>query len=56
MQPVLAQCDREGVPAYLEATTRDSLRLYERLGFEVIGEFAPAGGPPLWPMWRHPAR
>lgn len=56
MQPVLAQCDREGVPAYLEATTRASLRLYERLGFEVIGEFAPAGGPPLWPMWRRPAR
>ena len=56
MQPVLAQCDREGVPAYLEATTRASLRLYERLGFEVIGEFAPAGGPSLWPMWRHPAR
>jgi GNAT superfamily N-acetyltransferase len=52
MAPVLDQCDREGAPAYLEATSLGSRQLYERLGFEVIGEFAPAGCPPLWPMWR----
>jgi ribosomal protein S18 acetylase RimI-like enzyme len=50
--PVLEQCEREGVGAYLEATSVDSRRLYERLGFETIGEFAPEGCPPLWPMWR----
>lgn len=51
---VLERCDRERLPAYLEATSRDSRRLYERHGFEATGEIAAAGGPPLWPMWRTP--
>lgn len=51
----LAIADERGEPAYLEATSARSRRLYERFGFEVTGEFAPEGGPPLWPMWREPA-
>jgi GNAT superfamily N-acetyltransferase len=54
MRPVLDQCDAQGIGAYLEATTPASRRLYERLGFAVTGEISPAGGPPLWPMWREP--
>jgi ribosomal protein S18 acetylase RimI-like enzyme len=51
----LARADAERAPAYLEATSRRSRLLYERFGFEVIGEFTPADGPPLWGMWREPA-
>jgi ribosomal protein S18 acetylase RimI-like enzyme len=55
MSPVLDRCDRDGVPAYLEATTSRSRALYERHGFEVMGELAcPGGGPSMWPMWRLP--
>jgi ribosomal protein S18 acetylase RimI-like enzyme len=54
MTPILEKCDREGAPAYLEATSEHNRRLYMRHGFEVIGEIAPAGGPSLWPMWRRP--
>jgi len=55
MAPVLERCDREGVPAYLEATTTASRALYERHGFETIGELVcPGGGPSMWPMWRLP--
>jgi GNAT superfamily N-acetyltransferase len=55
MAPVLARCDREGVRAYLDATTKRNKRLYERHGFQAEDPFAPPGGPPLWPMWRQPA-
>src|SRR5918993_4332716 len=55
MAPVLERCDREGARAYLDATSERNRRLYERHGFEAAGEFAPPGGPPLWPMWRQPA-
>ncbi len=50
----LAIADAERSAAYLEATSPRSRALYARFGFEVIGEFAPTGGPPLWPMWRDP--
>jgi hypothetical protein len=55
MEPVLAKCDRERVPAYLEATSSDSRRCYERVGFQAQSEERLAGdGPPFFPMWREP--
>lgn len=55
MRPVLEQCDREGVPAYLEASSERSRALYLRNGFEVVEEIhLPGGGPPSWRMWRPP--
>src|SRR5205807_200526 len=36
LAPVLGRCDREGTPAYLEASTPRNRALYERHGFEVI--------------------
>ncbi len=51
---VLERCDRECVPAYLDATSEDNLRLYERHGFEAGEPYAPEGGPPFHPMWREP--
>jgi ribosomal protein S18 acetylase RimI-like enzyme len=53
---VLGRCDREGARAYLNATSPQNKRLYERHGFRATAEFAPAGGPPLWAMWRDPKR
>jgi ribosomal protein S18 acetylase RimI-like enzyme len=53
MFEMLARCDRERLPAYLESSTERSRALYERHGFrtaEVI--HMPRGGPPLWLMWR----
>lgn len=57
LQPVLARCDADGTPAYLEASTERNRALYERLGFTPLEEcrYAPAA-PPLWRMWREPAR
>ena len=52
---MLERCDREGVRAYLDATSPRNKALYERHGFRADREYAPEGGPPLWPMWRDPA-
>ncbi|MFC5956216.1 GNAT family N-acetyltransferase [Streptomyces sp. NPDC005774] len=52
---VLDRCDREGLPAYLEASSARSRLLYERLGFVPAGEPLPLpDGPHMWPMWREP--
>lgn len=42
MAPVLEQCDRDGVAAYLEATSQRSKKFHERHGFAATGQFAPA--------------
>ena len=55
MQPVLARCDRERIPAYLESSKRRNVVLYERHGFRVVEELRlPKNGPPIWRMWREP--
>ena len=56
MGPVLEICDRERMPAYLNAGSPRSRELYRRHGFEVTEEFRlPDEGPPLWRMWRKPS-
>ncbi|MEU0068468.1 GNAT family N-acetyltransferase [Streptomyces sp. NPDC006332] len=55
LTPVLDRCDREGLPAYLEASNARSRLLYERLGFELMGRpLDLPEGPRMWPMWREP--
>ncbi|MCX5073431.1 GNAT family N-acetyltransferase [Streptomyces sp. NBC_00513] len=55
MRPVLERCDREGLPAYLEASSERSKGLYERLGWEFTGAAVRLPeGPLMWPMWRKP--
>ncbi|WP_329137918.1 GNAT family N-acetyltransferase [Streptomyces sp. NBC_00670] len=51
----LDRCDREGLPAYLEASSLRSIGLYERLGFAATGRTLDLpDGPRMWPMWREP--
>jgi GNAT superfamily N-acetyltransferase len=52
LAPVLAECDRAGLPAYLESTNPRNLAFYRRLGFAEAGEIPLPGGPSLYPMWR----
>ena len=51
----LGRCDRERLPAYLEASSPRNRALYERHGFEAVAEVRVADCSPLWPMVR-PAR
>ena len=56
MQPTLIAADSAGLPTYIEASSKRSAALYERLGFVHMGVFdLPEGGPPVWPMRRPPA-
>jgi len=54
LRPTLDRCDRERLPAYLEASSERSAALYERLGFEHVDELRVGGSPPLWLMLRAP--
>ncbi|WP_399888698.1 GNAT family N-acetyltransferase [Streptomyces sp. BBFR51] len=55
IESVLDRCDREGLPAYLEASSDRGRVLYERLGFEFTGGALDLpDGPRMWPMWREP--
>jgi GNAT superfamily N-acetyltransferase len=55
LRPVLDRCDRDRMPAYLEASSPRNRALYERHGFAVTEEFRLGkGSPPLWRMWREP--
>lgn len=54
MQHVLADLDRAGLTAYLEATSPRNRALYEHHGFEEIGVIQHGESPPMWPMVRQP--
>jgi ribosomal protein S18 acetylase RimI-like enzyme len=48
----LKAVDREGSIAYLESSNPKNVSLYERYGFEVIGEIQSGSSPVLRPMLR----
>lgn len=52
---VLETCDREGAPAYLEASTARSEALYARHGFETLATVRFSDDCALRPMLRTPA-
>ena len=54
MKHALPACDHDKRLAYLEATSRKSVPLYQRHGFEVLGTVEAAGCPPIYPMLRKP--
>jgi ribosomal protein S18 acetylase RimI-like enzyme len=50
----LMACDQDRMPAYLEASSLESVPLYERHGFEVLGTIHVGTSPPITPMVRRP--
>lgn len=55
LQHALKQVDEQGLAAYLESSRPENVPLYQRHGFEVIGEIQVGTSPTLFPMLR-PAR
>lgn len=55
MKTALERIDADGLPAYLESSNPSNVSLYERHGFEVIGEIQHGSSPTMLPMYR-PAR
>jgi len=54
---VLAECDRQGLPAFLESSNPRNVSLYLRHGFQPQGRIDMPDDPSvhLTPMWREPA-
>lgn len=54
MRHAVARCDAEGLLAYLESSNPRNIPLYERHGFEVMGEIRIGAAPVVTPMLRRP--
>jgi ribosomal protein S18 acetylase RimI-like enzyme len=54
LRHALAICDRDRMPAYLEATSARNVPLYRRHGFEVLGSIQAGDSPAITPMLRRP--
>ena len=54
MKYAVAKCDEDETSAYLESSNPQNISLYERYGFEVIGEVQIRSGPVFTPMIRQP--
>jgi ribosomal protein S18 acetylase RimI-like enzyme len=52
MRSALERFDREGVPAYLESSNPRNISLYQRLGFQELGEVQHGSSPTVVPMFR----
>jgi len=56
LAPVLAACDRDRIPVYLENSNPANSGFYRAHGFETVATFHVGGdGPVMEPMWREPA-
>ena len=54
LRPILEKCDAERFPAYLESSNPRNRPLYQRHGFEIMGEIKVGSCPPVTPMLRKP--
>jgi len=52
MKHALARVDEAGLPAYLESSNPRNISLYERHGFEIMGEIQIGTSPGVTPMIR----
>jgi ribosomal protein S18 acetylase RimI-like enzyme len=52
LAPVLEECDRDRVGAYLESSKQSNIDYYARFGFRVTRELRLPRGPRVWLMWR----
>lgn len=44
------------VPTFLETSSEPNVSFYQRQGYELLGEIALPGGPPMWRLERPPTR
>lgn len=56
LEPVLAQCDQDGIGAYLESSKERNVDYYARFGFRTTQVLHLPKGPDMWLMWRDPRR
>jgi ribosomal protein S18 acetylase RimI-like enzyme len=54
MRHGVERCDQEGASAYLESSNPRNISLYQRHGFEVMGQIQVGAGPVVTPMIRRP--
>ncbi|MCU1375261.1 MAG: GCN5-related N-acetyltransferase, partial [Actinomycetia bacterium] len=54
LAPVLEECDRDGLPAYLETQKEANVSWYGRAGFVLRDEIRLPATPPVWCLWREP--
>ncbi|BAZ31194.1 acetyltransferase [Cylindrospermum sp. NIES-4074] len=54
LQHTLTLCDRDKKLAYLESSNPESVPLYERHGFALLGTIQVGASPPIFPMLRTP--
>lgn len=54
MKHALQRCDAEGLVAYLESSNARNITLYQRHGFEIMGEIQHGDSPVVTPMIREP--
>lgn len=54
LEHMLRVCDEDKKPVYLESSSPANMRLYQRYGFEVIGEIQAGSSPIVRPMMRQP--
>ncbi|MFT7246415.1 MAG: GNAT superfamily N-acetyltransferase [Candidatus Azotimanducaceae bacterium] len=54
MKHALARIDREALPAHLVSSNPRNISLYERHGFEAMGQIQIGTSPTVTPMIRHP--
>jgi ribosomal protein S18 acetylase RimI-like enzyme len=52
MKHALNRIDEDGLLAYLESSNPRNITLYERQGFEIMGQVQIGGSPPIHPMIR----
>jgi ribosomal protein S18 acetylase RimI-like enzyme len=54
LRHAVARSDRDGVLAYLESSIPRNIPLYERHGFETMGQIQMGAAPLVTPMLRRP--
>jgi len=52
LKHALARCDADGLPAYLESSNPRNIGLYQRHGFEILGQIQVGSSPVVTPMFR----
>ena len=52
MEAAIERIDTDGRPAWLESSNPRNIPLYQRFGFEIVGEIRTASSPVLTPMLR----